>query len=380
MKDQRVVLDTFYKIHQPWFDCHVTSIRDVLHYHGTNISPYLCYGIGGGINFNYIPVDVTTVCNNPPVKLPFWVIMGSNVSYVDLCHEFNITPYVYRYNSSEEAWKHTKQFIDNKQPVFIDVVDLFLYKEELGDLNDLPFLQNMFEQVQVPEFVNFLTSGSKNLVIGYDKDKDTAILVYTIFISPIELPNPLLQKIRNANNAVPPTFSESVVFDVPQSPLPLDFLINKGIAKCCMRMLDHNIYIHNTDGRKYPQGLKGLQQYFSDLKNIGEIIPQDNVRMNTFFVSTMLSRGFANRWGAYRFPFGKFLIEASEITRNLELKKIGQQYYELSEKWTKLTDLIGSNILSGNYNFAYEKSTIDLMQQVIDGEEKNISNLFNQII
>jgi hypothetical protein len=379
MKNQRVVLDSFYKIHQPWFDCHVTTVRDILHYYGTNISPYLCYGIGGGINFNYIPVDVTTICNNPPVKLPFWVIMGSNVSYVDLCHEFNITPYVYRYKSSEEAWRHTKEFIDNKQPVFIDIVDLFLYKEELGDLKELPFLQGVFETVKVPEFINFITSGSKNLVIGYDTNKDSAILVYTIFLTPIELPNQLLQKVRNVENSVPPVYSESVVFDVPQSPLPMDFLINKGISKCCMRMLEHNYYIHNTDGRKYSQGLKGLQQYFSDLKNIGDIIPQDDIRMNTFFVSTMLSRGFANRWGAYRYPFGKFLIEASEVTGNSEFKKIGQQYYELSEKWTKLTDLIGGSILSGNYNFTQEKTTSELMQQVLDAEEKNITNLIEQV-
>jgi hypothetical protein len=379
MNKNRVVLDRFYKVHQPWFDCHVTSIRDILHYYGTVVSPYLCYGIGGGINFNYIPVDVTTVCNNPPVKLPFWVIMGSNVTFTDLCHEFNITPYVYRYSNSEEAWSETKKFINDKRPVLIDIVDLFLYKEELGQLNDLPFLQSMFEQVEVPEYINFLTSGSKNLVIGYDNIKDTAILIYTIFLAPIEFPNKILQKLRNAEGAVPPVYSETVVFDVPQSSLPINYLINKGIHKCCLRMTENNMYIENKDGRKYSQGLKGLKQYFSDLSDIQNIIKEASIIKNTFFVSTMLSRGFANRWGAYRFPFGKFLMEASGLTGNKNLKTIGQHYLDLSEKWTRLTDIIGSSVLAGQYGFISENSVRKLIQEVLDGEERNISLLYNEV-
>ncbi|NOU19328.1 MAG: DUF4872 domain-containing protein [Bacteroidales bacterium] len=379
MEPKRFVLDSLYKTHQAWFDCHVTSIRDVLHYYGTNISPYMCFGIGGGINFNYIPVNVTVKCNNPPVKLPFWVIMGSNVTYVDICHEFNITPHVYRFTNKDVAWEQTKKFIDNKQPVLIDVVDLFLYKKEIGPLNDMPFLKNLFDQIQVPEFIDFITSGSKNLVIGYDDIKESAIIIYTIFLAPIEIPISLLKKLRSEEKACPPVFNETVVFDVPEKSLPIDYLITKGITKCCLRMMDNNMYTQDTDGRKYSQGLKGIKQFFSDLETMSDIIPDKDMLKKTFFVSSMLSRGFANRWGAYRFPFGKFLQESAKINGNKTFNSIGANYLGLSEKWTLLMDIIGAKVLAENFDFVNDSDTKKLLQNIIDEEERNISLLYKEI-
>jgi len=380
MQPKKVLIESMYKNHQPWFDCHITSMRDVLHYYGTNLSPYKCFGIGGGISFNYIPVEISTKCNNPPVELPFWVIMGSNVTCVDICHEFNIKPHVYRFIDKEEAWQQTKKFVDNKQPVLIDIVDLFLYKDELGSLNDLPFFQNLFSQVQVPKFIDFLTSGSKNLIIGYDDEKEIAKMIFTILITPIDISTSLLAKLRSEDKAYPPVYNEMVVFDVPTKSAPIEYLITKGITKCCMRMLDHNLYIQNTDGRKYSQGLCGIKQFFSDLNNITDIIPDKRILNNTFFVSTMLSRGFANRWGVYRYPYGTFLNEASKVLNNKNLKAIGDNYIKLAEKWTTLMDIIGESILTENREILNDTNTQNMMQFIIDEEERNIVNLYKEIL
>jgi hypothetical protein len=347
-------IEKYKKIHLPWFDCHVTAMRDMLHYHDLNISAYLCFGLAGGIGFNYIPVDRSTKPTMPPARMPFWIIMGSSQNYMDICKELGIRYTIERFFSPDEAWVRIQHFIDEAIPVMIDIPDLFLYKDDQS-INSVPAFQNFFGQTQVPPFIDFITSGSKNMVIGYDEGRESALLVNNMAIGPLEVGIPVLKRLQSESRACPRIDSEIVTFEVPRQLLPLDFLIKKAIFKTAARLLDSALVLYDDGGRKFPQGIPGIEAFLDHLPYFAEIIPDEKVRNSTLFISVMLSTGFAKRWGAYRFPYGKFLLEAAEILKENRLRELGEIYLEVADLWTQLMNFISAKLMQNDFNFRKEE-------------------------
>jgi len=273
--------------------CGTTSISRLLHFYGREISEPMCLGLGQGIDFAYL---ADPQMNPSHYWLGRWADLES-----DCLTALGVAHATHRTEDAALAWQWVKDEIDAGRPAMIQAdirwLDYYHTKTHFG--------------------------GHKIIVVGYDEQKQTALLSDNEFPEMQEVPLAGLAKARS--QTAPPWILQNEWFEVhvPEHLISLDTAVPAAVATLARRLLSD---------RGSVLGMTAFANAVRDLPRWAEAA--DWQWCARFGYQIIEKRGTGG--GNFRKMYAEFLREAIPHCPDVLRLELPARMEEIATRWTAL--------------------------------------------
>jgi len=273
--------------------CENGVISNLLTHNGYPISEPLAFGIGSGIFFVYLPF---LKINFAP-GISFRPMPG--LIFKRLSKRLGIKIKRQKFRNSITAKTALDELLNNNIPVGLQV--------------------GVFNLTYFPDVYRFHFN-AHNLVV-YGKDKDTYLISDPIMDTVTTLTSVELDKVRFAKGAFSPKGQMYYPISIPKE-LDLKKAIKRAIRSTCNEMLAPVPIV----------GVKGMRMVARSIKKWPKKI---GVKKTNHYLGQIvrMQEEIGTGGGGFRFIYGAFLEEASQIMNNPELKALSKEITEIGDSW-----------------------------------------------
>jgi len=320
-------------VHRPSVHCESSALRDIFEFYGFKFSEAMIFGLGSGLGFIY--------WHGKNIYIHLWG--RSRDLCKNLCDNLGVTVRVNKTACKKRAYEAVKELIGKNVPVMVHV-DM-LYLKYLG----------------LPQEAHF---GAHTVVIaGIDDSKRVAYIADTGFK---KLQTAILKELEDARGSkfkpFPPQ-NKLFVFQFPSNLTSLNNAIKKGMMKTVETMLHPPI--KNL-------GARGIRYFASEILKWPQLCPSESPRFKPFYeVTYVMLEEDGTGGGCFRYLYSKFLKESGEHLDKKELANLGERYWRVGEKWTRVARLV-RGIPSNSANCAEAK---EILLEIAEQEEEILSSL-----
>lgn len=279
--------------------CWTTALKNVLDYHGLNLSEEMLFGLGGGLGFIYWYMKL--------MPAPFiGCRYGKGAEpLIDTCKRIGARADVFETTSIKKGHEELKKLLREGEPAFIFV-----------DMAYLPYMV-------LPEVAHF--GGHTIVVYGLDEEENK-VYVSDRAAKPLTVTVEDLKKARGSKFPPFPAKNKLVKIKYPSKIRDLEKGIGEAIRQCCVNMLAPPIKNIGLAGMqkwaslvvKWPQQFKGLNLF--------------TCLFNTFiYIETGGTGG-----SAFRLMYAQFLKEASPILDKPALSEVAKMFKDSGKVWSEI--------------------------------------------
>ncbi len=315
-----------FETHRLGLNCGSAPIRDMLEYNGFMFTEPMCFGLGSGLHFVYHHGGEEVV--DRQYRAPLTVITGrTETPFVELCSVLGIKITLKRTHDKEIAWKTVKELIDRDIPVACDI--------DVSKIHDTNPIAEQF---------GYSMGGHKAILIGYNEEKNEAVIVENVIEEPVTIPLDAFHMIR-ASADLYPSENEWFYIDPPQQIQDISVAIKMAIRKNVQLMKNPAFSLYGTD--KEWSGLPGLRVWHEEIMKWPSILDKDRLELSIFtaFIQNSISGG-----GLFRKMYARFLREADDHLNEPQLVQASNMYRKLAKKWDALIDMMMNGYHAKEYS------------------------------
>ena len=304
------------------YHCITTSLKQIFHYYGHQISEEMLFGLASGLNFIYFEIK----------NVPFPIIGGRSKiqTFEDtLAEHLNIDIEFHKTNSSKKAYKELVKLIKTDIPLMVYV--------------DMAFLKYL----QLPEEAHF--GGHSIVVFGIDEkeiyafisDRDAKDFPITYKAIPDDfhiIPLEELEKARGSKHKPYPPKNQWLTFDFKN--------INNIDKDIIYKAIGYNIEMMLAPPIKN-LGVKGIN-LFSEKILEWKKFDAEKLKLSALNSFIMINQIGGNGGGIFRRIYANFLKESADIVKSKELGLVGDDYLELAEEWDEIGNIFYEIYENGN--------------------------------
>lgn len=294
--------------------CITTALKQVFEYYNYTITEEMLLGIGSGLSFLYINID----------KLP--VILGRSKPFEfekKIGERLNIEIKCKSSNKYATVFDKTLKLLDNNNPILVYA--------------DMPYL----DYLNLDKDNHF--GGHAIVIFGYDNEtekfyisdrdnKDFAIRTPKGNISEDYhlVDYKQIEMARSSTHRPFPANNKYLDLKFTNCKQPTQSIIFSAIKETCDNMLNPPAKL---------LGLNGINKFSKEILKWSKF---DNNKLKTAGITNyfLINADGGTGGGIFRNMYGNFLIQASKITNCKEMKELGLQYINISEKWDKIGNLM----------------------------------------
>ena len=189
-----------------------------------------------------------------------------------------------------------------------------------------------------------------NLVV-YGKEGDTYLISDPVMEQPTKLSSQELEKVRFAKGVLSPKGHMYFPTHLPKH-ISLETAIRKGIKETCQKMLA-------------PVPIVGVKAIRWVSKDILRWYDKRGVKITNHYLAQMIrmQEEIGTGGGGFRFIYGAFLEEATEVLKNNALKECSQEITAIGDLWRDFAVEVAR--LYKNRNQAHRAAYEDLSQRLL---------------
>ncbi|HEU5360559.1 MAG TPA: BtrH N-terminal domain-containing protein [Candidatus Deferrimicrobiaceae bacterium] len=282
-------------VHRPGLHCGSSAMRNLLAFRGIDLSEPMCFGLGSGAGFLYVPAL--------PVS-PGLAFHGRILEMErELCDALAI-PFPERPEKDGDAgWKRAREAVRSGHPVLINT-----------DLAHLDYFETT---------THF--SGHRIVLFGFDDEEDCALLSDSEREEPQKVPVRSLKLSRSSS--VPPYPMENRWCIVrPEGPLrPLPEAVPLALAKNARAML--------SPPGNVADGVSGIRRMAGEIRRWPEMTGEWAFAAR-FGYQIIEKRGTGG--GLFRRIYARYLDEAASHHPPLAGARLAEKMVPVAEGWTKI--------------------------------------------
>ena len=323
--------------HQQTAHCENGVVSGLLNHAGLTINEPLCFGLGSGLFYIYIPF--LKINNGPAIS---YRSMPHSI-FKDLKSLLNIKFIQKKFKNQQVAQQELDQLLAQGKIVGLQV-----------GVYNLPYF---------PESYRFHFNGHNLIVYGTHNGKyliSDPVMEYTTELSPQEL-----NTVRFAEGVFAPKGHLFYVDSIPQD-IDYKIAIKKAIDKNCRRMLIR-LPVIGVNGIRYVS--KKILKWQNTL----------SVSKLNYYLAQMIrmQEEIGTGGGGFRFIYAAFLEQASEILSYPPLKEEATRMATIAEKWRHFA-VEASRLIKNrnNPNASYQHLAISL-SEIAEDEKHFFLNLKN---
>lgn len=284
--------------HKQSAHCESGVTRNLLNYHGLNITEPLVFGIGAGLFFTYLPF--LKMGNNPTFSFRVW----PGQVFKRTAHELGIQYYFKTFKDQKESMDSLISALDKGYPVGVTTGVFFL-----------PHFPKEYR-------TNF--NGHNMVIFGYENNR--FYVSDTVIEKRVEISYDDLMRVRFAQGAMAPKGRMYYPSDVPKE-IDLRKPILAGIKKTA----------NNITGVPFPYiGAKGIRKLSKHMRSWETKLGADTAAIYLTAL-LQLEEEFGTGGAGFRFLYGAFLSEAAEILNKPALKELSGEMGETANKWREFS-------------------------------------------
>jgi hypothetical protein len=279
--------------HQQSAHCENGVISNLMNHQGVKVSEPLVFGIGAGLFFVYLPfLKVNFAPGFSYRPMPGFIFRR-------FAKQLGIKVVHKKFKSHEEAQKILDEKLQQGIPVGLQV--------------------GVYNLTYFPDEYRFHFN-AHNLVV-YGKEGNTYKISDPVMETPTTLTEKELEKVRFAQGALPPKGHLYYLESVP-SQYDWENAIKKGIKKTCNDMLA-------------PVPIVGVNAMRWVAKSIKKWPKKLGTKKTNHYLGQLIrmQEEIGTGGGGFRFIYGAFLQEASEILKNPKLKELSMEMTEIGDEW-----------------------------------------------
>jgi hypothetical protein len=297
---ERIILDTF-----KYFGgkhCQTTALRNILRYHGIDMSEELLLGLGGGLGFIY------WYMKQMPAPFVGGRSGGRNEEFmIKMLERMGGKGNLFETGSIKKGHNHVMGMLRRGEPVYTYV-----------DMAYLPYLA-------LPGDAHF---GAHTIVVyGVDEQEDT-VHVSDRGNGPFTVS---IEDLKNARNSKFPPFppkNRILEIEIPEQPLDVKEGIVEAIKECCYTMQNPPITNFGLAGiKKWAKIISGWPKQFRGLNLYGCL-------MNVYIYIEIGGTGGS----AFRPMYARFLREASSLVGDSKLESVADLFEESGKVWSDVAE------------------------------------------
>ena len=283
----------------------------------------MIFGIGSGLLFFYFP---WLKVNQAPA-ISYRTMPGHIFSKVARRLGFHVRRE--RFSSPEKAQQVLDEKLERGFPVGLQV--------------------GVYHLTYFPDAYRFHFN-AHNLVV-YGKEGDTYLISDPVMEQPTKLSSQELEKVRFAKGVLSPKGHMYFPTHLPKH-ISLETAIRKGIRETCQKMLA-------------PVPIVGVKAIRWVSKDILRWYDKRGVKITNHYLAQMIrmQEEIGTGGGGFRFIYGAFLEEATEVLKNNALKECSQEITAIGDLWRDFAVEVAR--LYKNRNQAHRAAYEDLSQRLL---------------
>ena len=283
----------------------------------------MIFGIGSGLLFFYFP---WLKVNQAPA-ISYRTMPGHIFSKVARRLGFHVRRE--RFSSPEKAQQVLDEKLERGFPVGLQV--------------------GVYHLTYFPDAYRFHFN-AHNLVV-YGKEGDTYLISDPVMEQPTKLSSQELEKVRFAKGVLSPKGHMYFPTHLPKH-ISLETAIRKGIKETCQKMLA-------------PVPIVGVKAIRWVSKDILRWYDKRGVKITNHYLAQMIrmQEEIGTGGGGFRFIYGAFLEEATEVLKNNALKECSQEITAIGDLWRDFAVEVAR--LYKNRNQAHRAAYEDLSQRLL---------------
>jgi hypothetical protein len=354
----RKTLDRYPAYHKPTLLCEAGIFRDVLAYHGQELTLPMCFGLSGALGFSYglsAPGVVLATNYFSPVAIasplmPFYLQQLTRIA--------NVWTKGGRTQNHQKLWGIITANINEGRPVAMKV-ETRSYFGLLG----VPG----FEVASGPALL-FKIGGHTTQVIGYDDEKSTLLVVEAFIRQPLELPaDKFLASCVVGDGYFPPE-GEWTTFYIPSQLPPLKRMLYQS-----MRRVVHQILHPYAAAAGYVFGLDGLEAFARDIFHWPEQLTVEELRISLGLYYNF--QRISPKQSSFREMYADFLDEAATHLGR-DLFPVSEAYRLAGQSWAELSERILAGLKNSHHSLFQNRSEGErILREIVTREREAVSLL-----
>lgn len=287
-------------VHIPGLHCGSVALRDVITYHGYNLSEAMCFGIGGGLGFYYtVSEDISPTrmifVRGPEMEPTFFSLIDKPTSWR---HE----------KDEDKALETTKEWIDKDIPVLIQT--------------DVRYLDYYNSSTNFP--------GHVVSVWGYDDETQTVFLADTGFEGLQAVSYEKFKKGRSSKAPANPLENNWIEVNLAKPIRSLCEVIPEALRQNARKMIE------GRRGGRGESGVSMIRLWAEDLPNWKDA--PDWKWCARFGYQVVKKRGVCG--AGFRWLYRDFLTEAEEMLLPLRALRLSQKMDLIGNKWSNMSMIL----------------------------------------
>lgn len=287
--------------------CITASLRQVFAYYGHSLSEAMLFGMGAGLDFTYINLAAAPMVSGRSKVMEFEAVLARHLG---------IAIQVKQPAAYERACTQAKKMIGRNEPVVVYV-----------DMPMLPYL-GMHQDSHF--------GGHSVVLFGYDDGREQ------FYVSdrddagyPIRTPTGMIgedfhlvsyeemQAARSSNHRPFPANNKYLTFDFANYKGINQENLAEAIRLACGKML------YPPAGLK---GIRGMEKFAREIRKWGKL-GTEKLRQAGVTNYFQISADGGTGGGIFRRLYGEFLLEAAQMLDCGGMRKVGDEFIQLSTRW-----------------------------------------------
>ena len=332
--------------------CITTALKQVFEYYDYPLTEEMIFGIGAGLSFVYINLANSPMISGRTNPFDFEKKLGERLNIEIKCKSSS---------KYENAFDKTIKLIDDNKPVLVYV--------------DMAYL----DYLNLEEYNHF--GGHAVVIFGYDnEDEKFYISDRDNSDNPIRTPKGKISKdyhlvdykqvemARSSNHRPFPAKNKYLDIKFDKLSEVTQFIIESAIKETCDNMLNSQAQL---------LGLNGIKKFSREILKWSKF-DEEKLRRTGVTNYFQINGDGGTGGGIFRRMYGDFLIQGSEIIGCKEMKDLGKEYINISEKWDKVGNLMWQLYESADKQLLIEMS--DIIKEIHKEETIVLSKLQQLIV
>ncbi len=326
--------------HKQSAHCENGVVSNLLRYYGIDISEPMAFGIGSGLFFSHMPflkVGGIPVTSFRPLP---------GIIFKRISRRLGIKFERHKYSNPIKAMNALDENLKNGIPTGM--------------------LVGVYHLTYFPDPYRFHFN-AHNIVV-YGKQDDRYLISDPIMEGPETLSYDELLRVRYAKGTFAPKGHMYWAVDIPKN-INLESAIIKGIKHTCKDMLTIPIPMF---------GVKGIKFLSKKVRNYPNKLGARKAASYTGQI-VRAQEEIGTGGAGFRYMYGAFLQEASNVLKNDELKKLSYHISDIGDLWREFATITGRIVKNRNKaDESYDKAA-DLLLVIADREKDFFTKLKKSI-
>lgn len=331
--------------------CITSSLRQVFEYYNYMITEEMIFGIASGLDFVYINLEKSPMISGRTKPFVFERKLSERLNMEIKCKSSS------NYNN---VFDKTIKIINDNKPVVV-YVDMFYLK-----------------YLNLEEDSHF--GGHAIVIFGYD-DKENKFYISDRDNSDNPIRTPMgyiskdyhlvnyfeIEEARSSNYRPFPAKNKYLDIKLDKCRKVTPNIIKAAIRETCNNMLNAPAQL---------LGLNGINKFSKEILKWSKF---EDVKLRKAGITNyfQVNADGGTGGGIFRRMYGDFLKEASIILKSREIKEVGEEFINISEKWDKVGEFMWKLYESGDKQLLIEMSGI--IKEIHKDETYALSKLYQSV-